>query len=301
MLAESATTVQIALAHRLGRGPAARQLELARRLDAGAFVALFGRSGAGKTTLLRILAGLTRPQHGRIVVAGQVWLDTAAGIDLPPQARSVGMVFQDYALFPNLTVRANVAYATGPNDAAWVDELLEMMHLGALQRQLPATLSGGEQQRVALARAVARRPALLLLDEPLAALDMALRLRLQDDLAALHRRLGLTTLMVSHDIGEVFRMAEEVWQLEDGGVLRAGTPAQVFLSQQVAGKLNLRAQVLALRREDVVFIVTVLVGQEIVDVIAADADAARLRPGDMVTLSAKTFGALRFDAVQAGL
>lgn len=282
----------------LTRRLAGRSAPLALAIDVKAadasMVALFGPSGAGKTTVLRMLAGLTRPDSGRIEVNGQVWFDAAAGIDLPPQQRAIGMMFQDYALFPNMSARANVAYGA-PDDARWIDELLTLMQLTAHQAQRPRELSGGERQRVALARAVARKPALLLLDEPLAALDAGLRLQLQDDLAILHRRLGCITVLVTHDVGEVFRLADQVWRLQEGRMVQAGTPADVFLQQRVAGNLALRAQVLAVRREEVVSIVSLLVGQETVDIIAADDDAALLRVGDTVTLSAKTFGALRFD------
>lgn len=291
--------IDIAIERRLTQPSGPLQLALCRSIDAGAFVALFGASGAGKTTILRMLAGLARPDSGRIVVDGTPWFDAAARIDLPPQRRSIGVVFQDYALFPNLTVRANVAYGASRGTADWIDELLDMMQLTSLQNRLPTLLSGGQKQRVALARAVARKPALLLLDEPLAALDAPLRLQLQNDLAGLHRRLGLTTLMVSHDVGEVFRLADQVWRLEGGQVADAGSPQQVFLQRRIAGKLSLRAQVLSLRREDVITIVSLMVGQEIVDVIATDDEAAMLRVGDMIGLSAKTFGALRLDAGSA--
>ena len=277
--------------------PAGRlYLSVEQRVADGEFVALFGPSGAGKTSILRMLAGLATPMAGSIVVDSVIWFDSARRINLPPQLRSVGFVFQDYALFPNLSVRENVGYAAGPDAAKWIDELLEMTQLRALQHQLPARLSGGQKQRVALARAVARKPALLLLDEPLAALDVAMRMQMQDDLAALHQRLGLRSLMVSHDIGEVFRLADRVWCLQEGRIAATGTPAAVFLHRRVAGNLALRAQVLALQREEVVTIVSLLIGQDIVDIIAADDEVARLRVGDLVVLSAKTFGALRFDA-----
>ncbi|TFW10105.1 ATP-binding cassette domain-containing protein, partial [Oxalobacteraceae bacterium OM1] len=119
------------------------------------FTALFGPSGAGKTTLLRMLAGLAQPENGRIVVNGATWFDAAHGIDLPPQRRSIGFVFQDYALFPNLSVRGNIAYAAARAERAWIDELIALTGLGELEDRLPATLSGGQQQRVALARALA--------------------------------------------------------------------------------------------------------------------------------------------------
>ena len=284
--------IELTLSRRLDHPAGVLHLQLDQPVADGAFVALFGPSGAGKTSVLRMLAGLHRPDAGRIVVNGVVWFDAAASIDLPPQRRSVGMVFQDYALFPNLSVRANVGYGAGAGAGGWVDDLLAMMQLTGLQHQLPATLSGGQKQRVALARAVARKPALLLLDEPLAALDTGLRLQLQDDLARLHRQLGVTTVMVTHDIGEVFRLADVVWRLVDGRVDAAGTPAEVFLRPRQAGRLAMRAQVLSMRREEVVIIVSLLIGQEIVDIIAVDADVEGVRVGDTVLLSPRGFDAI---------
>ncbi len=268
------------------------RLEVRADIAGGSLVALFGPSGAGKTTLLRLLAGLERPDAGRIAVGGEVWFDAQKRINLPPQHRSIGFMFQDYALFPNLTVRGNVAYGTAPGASAWVDELLDLVGLAALQDRYPATLSGGQKQRVALARALARKPALLLLDEPLSALDAELRSQMQDDLARLHDTLGLTTLLVSHDLGEVFRLSQQVLRLEQGRVVQAGTPAQLFLRERHAGKLNLRAQVLAIRREEVVHLVSLSVGREIVEVVASEDEVRALCPGAWVTISAKTFGAL---------
>ncbi|MBC7415592.1 MAG: ATP-binding cassette domain-containing protein [Herminiimonas sp.] len=287
--------IDIALTRRLDHPDGALDLTLDQTVERGDFVALFGPSGAGKTSVLRMLAGLSRPDSGRIVVDGTIWFDAARGIDLAPQRRSIGFVFQDHALFPNLSIRANVGYAVGGHDQEWVDELLALMQLSALEGQLPGKLSGGQKQRVALARAVARRPVLLLLDEPLSALDDSLRAQLQDDLAMLHARLGLTTVMVSHDLGEVFRLATVVWRLQDGRIARSGTPADVFLHQRVAGRLALQARILSMQREEVVTIVSLLIGQEIVDLIATDEEVSGLRIGDVVALSAKAFGALRLE------
>ncbi|RJF95168.1 ABC transporter ATP-binding protein [Noviherbaspirillum saxi] len=286
--------IDITLAHTLHGAGGSWQLSIETRIASGSFAALFGPSGAGKTTILRMLAGLARPASGRIVVDDTIWFDSAAGINLPPQKRSIGFLFQDYALFPNLSVRGNIAYALDRRDDAWVDELLALTGLTQLAARLPATLSGGQKQRVALARAVARRPRLLLLDEPLSALDMRLRAELQDELAALHRRFGLTTLLVSHDIGEVFKLAQHVMQLEAGRILASGSPAEVFLQNRLSGQLNLRAQVLAVRQEEVVHIVTLLVGQEILEVLVSDDEAALLKPGDHVAMSAKTLSPYLF-------
>ncbi|MDO8177067.1 MAG: ABC transporter ATP-binding protein [Undibacterium sp.] len=272
-------------------------LDVQMRLESNAFATLFGPSGAGKTTILRMLAGLIPPDHGRIVVDGVTWFDdgaTGKKINLPPQQRSIGYVFQDYALFPNLTVRGNVAYATSKDQSAWVDRLLSMTGLSELHDRLPQTLSGGQKQRVALARALARKPTLLLLDEPLSALDGALRLQLQDELLRLHQECGLTTLLVSHDVGEVFKLSQQVIQLESGKVVRSGSPAAVFLQQRVQGKLNLRAQVLAIRREEVIYVLSLLIGQDIVEIIAAEDEVVGLKVGDGISISTKAFSPLIF-------
>ena len=213
---------------------------------------------------------------------------------LAPQRRSVGFVFQDYALFPHWTVRANIAYAAAQRDTLWIDELLELTGLRELGDELPATLSGGQKQRVALARALARRPALMLLDEPLSALDPELRSQLQEQLADLQRRFRFTAIMVSHDIGEVFKLSQQVLRMERGRIVHAGTPAEVFLQRRMGGKINLRGQVLAIRREDVVFVVSLLLGQDIVDVIASDDEVASIREGDQVSLAVKAFSPLIF-------
>jgi molybdate transport system ATP-binding protein len=287
-----ADVIDIALTRTLHSASGPLQLDVQTSIEAGSFVTLFGPSGAGKTSILRMLAGLSNPDRGKIRVNGVTWFDSDKRINLSPQKRSIGFVFQDYALFPNLTVRENVAYAADKNEPRWVDELLGLAGLASLQHRLPGALSGGQKQRVALARAIARKPAILLLDEPLSALDIELRSQLQDDLARLHQRFGLTTLLVSHDVGEVFKLSQRVLRLEGGRIVQSGTPAAVFLQRRVAGKLNLRAQVLAVRHEEVVHIVSLLIGQDIIEVIASDDEVAGLRHGDFISVSAKAFSPL---------
>jgi molybdate transport system ATP-binding protein len=208
-------TLDIALAHPLR----SFALDLELELD-GQTVALVGPSGVGKSTLLRAVAGLLRPEQGRIALGREVWLDRATGIDLPPERRSVGLVFQEYALFPHLTVRQNVAF--GGKERA--EELLERFGISSLARARPGSLSGGERQRVALARALARSPAVLLLDEPLSALDAHTRATVRGELAELLRELALPTLLVTHDFEDAVALSDRVGVLVDGRVLQIGSP-----------------------------------------------------------------------------
>ena len=192
-------------------------LDVSFELPAGKMLALYGPSGAGKTTLLRMLAGLTDPGKGRIDVFGETWY--GPGINLPPQARSVGMVFQDYALFPHMTVRENMVFALQKGEGGRiVDELLHYMDLEQLQHSKPGLLSGGQRQRVALARAIVRSPRVLLLDEPLSALDTDMRVKLQGWLRKTHLEKGFTSILVSHHLPEVLQLADEVLYINDGKV-----------------------------------------------------------------------------------
>jgi len=205
------------------------ELDVDLSVAAGSFVALVGPSGAGKTTLLRILAGLAKPAVGRVQVGEALWCDTSLRLNVPTRRRSIGFVFQDYALFPNMSVRGNVEYALGsqkrPDDVTW---LLKLVDLDRLESAVPARLSGGQKQRLALIRALARRPALLMLDEPLSALDPLMRRQLQDELKRLHRDFGTTTLMVSHDVSEILRLADRVIRLDQGRVVYDGAPGPAF-------------------------------------------------------------------------
>ncbi len=201
-------------------------LHISCRSDAHRLV-LFGPSGAGKTLTLKMIAGLLTPDSGHARIAGETLFDSAAGANLSPQARRLAYVFQDYALFPHLTVRQNVAFAlrTGwrnpsreaANEA--VDRWLRAFSLQAVERQYPHQLSGGQKQRTALARALVAQPRALLLDEPFAALDKSLRIRLRDELAALQAELQIPMLLITHDEDDLASLAEEVVYIEAGRVV----------------------------------------------------------------------------------
>jgi molybdate transport system ATP-binding protein len=200
-----------------------RDFELTLALDVARTVALVGPSGAGKTSVLRAIAGLAHPSAGRIELEDETWLDVERGIDLRPEERRVGLVFQEYALFPHMDVRANVAY--GGRDR--VDELLERFHIGHLANVRPGTLSGGERQRVALARALARDPDVLLLDEPLSALDAHTKSQVRGELSELLHGLDLPTLLVTHDYEDAAALADEVGVIVAGNLRQLAAPAEL--------------------------------------------------------------------------
>ena len=193
---------------------------------------LLGPSGSGKTTMLRCLAGLERPQRGHIRFGDRVWFDAATGVNLSPDRRDVGVLFQDYALFPHLTVERNIAFAShglGRVAAARrVSELLEMFRLGGLEVRRPHELSGGQQQRVALERAVFRRPKLLLLDEPLSALDRATGDEVREELRALIEALAIPAYVVSHDRADALTLADTTVLLDEGRIVQRGATQDVF-------------------------------------------------------------------------
>ncbi|MFC5475440.1 putative 2-aminoethylphosphonate ABC transporter ATP-binding protein [Paraherbaspirillum soli] len=199
--------------------------EIDLSVNKGEFICLLGPSGCGKTTLLRIIAGLEAQDRGGVSMAGR-----EIG-QLPPAQRNYGIVFQSYALFPNLDVAANVGYAlktSRAEKARRVDELLDLVGLAGTEQRYPSQLSGGQQQRVALARALATSPSLLLLDEPLSALDAKVRERLRQELRQLQRKLGVTTIMVTHDQEEALEVADTIVVMSNGRIEQIGTPEQVY-------------------------------------------------------------------------
>lgn len=199
---------------------------------AGELLALVGPSGSGKSTILRTIAGLCRPRRGRVVCDGEIWLDTEKNLDLPPQGRPVGLVFQHYALFPHLTALDNVTIALASLPRAVrrerAKDLLELVHLGGLEERRPAELSGGQQQRVAVARALAREPRVLLMDEPFSAVDQVTRRKLQRELVQLRRSLNIPIVLVTHDLEEARMLADRLAILHRGTTLRCGPPQEIL-------------------------------------------------------------------------
>lgn len=191
-------------------------LNIRREISGGDFICLVGHSGSGKTTLLRILSGLLTPDEGVIRVGGKTWFDSTAGINLKPQQRSIAYMFQDLALFPNMTVAQNIGYAQRAHNPTHINELLDIFGMKGLATQKPGKLSGGQKQRVALARALASSPQILLLDEPLSSIDQEMRQALQSEILKAHEYLNSTSIMVTHDLPEARRMANEIIKIKNG-------------------------------------------------------------------------------------
>lgn len=254
------------------------------RIDRQSFVALSGQSGSGKTTLLRIIAGLEKAK-GRICVDGEVWLDQ--NVYRAPQKRGIGFVFQDYALFPNMSVLENLLFVK--KDKALAEQLLEMTELSELAHRKPATLSGGQKQRVSLCRAMMNRPKLLLMDEPLSALDPSMRTKLQHEILSLHKAFETTTIMVSHDPSEMYKLSSRVVVLSQGKIVQDGDAKSVLLRTQGSQKFSFEGELLDIVKVDVIYVAIVAIGQQIVEVVLDESEAQNLRAGDIVNIGTKAF------------
>lgn len=265
-------------------------LKVNKKINRGDFLTLFGKSGSGKTTLLRILAGLETPQSGKIVVDKEIWFDSSKKINLAPQKRNVGFVFQDYALFPNMSVRKNLEFALkNRNEIKKVDEILEIMEIKNLSNMKPENLSGGQKQRVALARTLMTNPKILLLDEPLSALDTTMRLKLQDELSLIHQKFNITSILVSHDISEIFKLSNRVLKINLGEIKEDGTPNQLFSNQNISGKFKIVGEILSIKKSDILYILEILSNNEIVKATAVEDEIKDLKIGDKILLSSKAF------------
>ena len=285
--------IRIALQKILTASQGEMLLNVDFKLEKGKVTTLYGDSGAGKTSILRMLAGLLEPDNGFISINEDIWLDSENRISLKPQHRKVGFVFQDYALFPNMTVKENLLFALEKGqDKQIVTELIEIVELGDLQHRSTQNLSGGQKQRVALARAMVRKPDLLMLDEPLSALDPKMRSKLQDYILKVHKKYNLTTLLISHEIGEVVKMSDRVMIIENGIVEKEGTPLEIFTNKQVSGKFQFTGEIIQVEKEDVIYIVTILIGTNFVKIVADENEIKNIKIGDKVIVASKAFNPL---------
>ena len=258
-------------------------LDIDLKIKEGEFLALSGKSGAGKTTLLRVLAGL-EDVSGDIKVHDKIWLDDKKSLAV--QKREIGFVFQDYALFENMSVEKNLLFVRDDKELA--NKLLSLTELSELKSRLPNTLSGGQKQRVSLCRAFMSRPKLLLMDEPLSALDLDMRTKLQQEILSLHKEFKTTTIMVSHDPSEIYRLASRVVVLENGKIINDGVPKDVLLNTSENQKLFFECELLEIKKVDVNYIATIAIGHQLSEIIISEDEAKNLQIGQTVQVSTKT-------------
>ena len=282
--------IEIDIKKKLSSSDGEMMLSLNQSIEKGEFIGLYGPSGAGKTSTLEMIAGLMKPDEGYIKVNGKYWYQQKAARQFPMQERNIAYMFQDYALFPNMSIEENITFAAANKaNKQFTKELMSTMGLTELANKKPATLSGGQKQRVALARALAQQPDILLLDEPLSALDTKVRLELQDYLSKYHKSLGLTTIMISHDISELVKLTDHVLQLDKGQVIKEGSPQDLFMNKAVSGKFKFTGEVIGLQQQGFLYIVTVLIQNNPIRVIAQQSEIADIRIGDKVVVASKAF------------
>jgi len=282
--------LEFELTKQFGKGNTAFTLDVKAELPTGKIIGIFGPSGAGKSSLLRLLSGLEKPDHGFIKINQEVWSDATKRIFLTPQKRAVGYLFQDYSLFPNMTVAENLTFAAEKNiDPVQLEELLAATQLTDKKNQYPTSLSGGEQQRAALARALVRRPTLLLLDEPLAALDNSIRASLQTYILALHERFNPTTLLVSHDRHELATLCDLVVEIEAGKIVQTGNSDLLFGDTQTIDLTSGIFRVLTLTRSENKLIVELVASQQKIKLALNSASWPQLKSGDHIQLTGAEF------------
>jgi molybdate transport system ATP-binding protein len=259
-------------------------LDIDLNINSGDFIALTGKSGSGKTTLLRVLAGLEEAS-GIIEVDGEKWLDK--NINLTPQNREIGFVFQDYAIFSNMSVEENLLFIN--KDKKLAKKLLDLTELSALKDRLSNTLSGGQKQRVSLCRALMNRPKLLLMDEPLSALDPDMRKKLQYEILELHKEFKTTTIMVSHDPSEIYRLSSSVVILEQGKIIDKGIAKDILLKTNGSQKFSFEGEILNIVKVDVIYIAIISIGQQLVEIVVSSNEVKSLKIGNRVSVSTKAF------------
>ena len=259
-------------------------LNIKLNIKQDSFLAISGESGSGKTTFLRILAGLEKAK-GEIIVGDEIWLKDK--FSLPAQKRDIGFVFQDYALFPNMTVMQNILFIK--NDKTLANYLLKITKLYEYKERYPHTLSGGQQQRVALVRAFINKPKLILMDEPLSALDPAMRNKLQQEIISLKKEFQTTIFMVSHDPSEIYKLANQVMVLDKAEVVSFGKPKDILLKTSGSQKFSFEGELLDIVKVDVIYIAIVAIGQQIVEVVLSENETKNLKTGSKVRVSTKAF------------
>ncbi len=258
-------------------------------IDSPHLTSIFGPSGSGKSTLLRMIAGLERPDSGIIEINKEIWFDGNKGINLPPQKRGIGFVFQEYSLFPNMSVIENIMFAQKKPDKQKAISLLKSVELDELPNARIDRLSGGQKQRVAIARALAYEPQILLLDEPFSALDTTVKHKLQDEILKIKKEFSIPTIFVSHDKEEVFRLSDLVGIVKNGKISELKPPTEAFFDSKLSGKFAFYGRILSIKKADIANLAYISVGGQIVQALLTDDDLKEIKEGDEVTVAAKAF------------
>jgi molybdate transport system ATP-binding protein len=252
-------------------------LDIDIEISTGEFLAISGKSGSGKTTFLRILAGLEKA-NGVIQIDNKIWLNQDK--ILAPQQREIGFVFQDYALFENMTIQDNLLFVN--NDKTLADHLLKITELTNLKNRLPNGLSGGQKQRVSLARAFMNKPQLVLMDEPLSALDPSMRVKLQDEILLLHKEFNTTIIMVSHDPSEIYKLSTRAIVLEDGKIIKDSNNKDILLKTNTKDSFSFEVEVLDIIKNNNIAIVTA--NKQIFQIKLSSEDITKLSIGNTISL-----------------
>ncbi len=262
------------------------ELDVTFDLNKGDFLSIYGESGAGKTTILRLIAGLDNMQKGYITNNDMVWFDSEKQVNLKPQQRSIGFVFQNNSLFPNMSVLENLEFALKKGQPkSIVLELISSFGIEDLINRNIRSLSGGQQQKVALARAIVQKPSVLLLDEPLSAIDDTNRHILQDLLLKIHHQYELTTILVSHNVPEIFKLSNKVLKIKSGKVEKTGTPRELFTSNSNSNKITLIGTVLDLVHTDNIHTILIQSNSNIIEQVISEIEFTQCKIGELIEIT----------------
>lgn len=279
--------IEVNLKKQLNTPSGNMSLSIDMNIIQGKIITLYGESGAGKTSVLRMIAGLLSPDEGSIVVNKEVWFNSKENINLKPQERKIGFVFQDFALFSNMTVRGNLEYALNKEqNKKEIDEIILAMELGDLQHKKVDKLSGGQKQRVALARGLVQSPDILLLDEPLSALDNKMRSKLQDYVLKYHTNRKNTIILISHDIDEILKLSDEVYCIKNGSIVESGIPSKIFKSP-VKKSVQLEGIITNLQKEETNTVATINIGNSFFKISIPDLEAKDYCIGATINLDSQ--------------
>lgn len=265
-------------------------INVSMNIQKGSFTALYGNSGSGKTSILRMIAGLLKPDNGSIIVNGQFWYTSEKHKHILPSQRKTGYLLQEGILFPNMDVKGNLVYALGKKGSTdYFNEIVQLMDLTPLLHKPINELSGGQQQRAALARTLLTKPDILLLDEPFTALDSTSKAMLLNSLKQIHKRYGLTTIMVSHSIAEIALLADKVYIITNGEITGEGTPLKVFADKQQSNTIVIPAEVISINPIEQSYTLTVLIQESIITLPVVQSNIPVPAIGSTIWLEAGTF------------